>query len=583
MFNQNPTRTQRRAFQPADLVAFAIAGFFLYGVVSTAQRWSGQLVPDVAIDLSLSALPEYSLFSLFRGMASYVVSLAFTLVTGYLAAKNRYAEKILIPLLDIGQSIPVMGFLPGLVLGLIAIFPNTNLGLELACILMIVTGQAWNMAFSFYQSVKTVPQHFFEVSDMVGLSWFQRLIRIELPYSAIPLAWNSLMSMAGGWVFLIVCESFKLGERNFRLPGLGSYMSVAIEQGNARAQVAGVLAMITIIVFLDFVVWRPIIAWTGRFRTTADQQDEAIEIPFISLLLKDTAFLTYFFGLIKTSLSWFRNQAELVGTKELSPLPQNTRHRIRRLAPQKWVENAFRYFIYSTTGIGGFWLIGKLFNFMTPLSNTDWIYLLNGTLLTCGRVILAVIISTIWALPAGILIGLSQKWTRRLQPAIQIIASFPAPMIYPIIVAYTAKAGLGLNISSILLMVITVQWYLLFNVLAGAVSISTESRETLRLMGFSSKDKWKKLYLPSVFPSLVTGWLTTAGGAWNASIVAEYIHSGGKTLSANGLGAIISVATETENYPMLTGALVILVTIVVLFNRLVWNRLYAFAEDRFGL
>lgn len=584
MFNPNPLRQQRRAFQPADLVAIAITGFFLYGIISTAQRWSGQLVPEVSIDLNLSSLPEYSLFSLFRGIASYLVSLGFTLVTGYIAAKNRYAEKILIPLLDICQSIPVMGFLPGLVLGLIAIFPNTNLGLELACILMIFTGQAWNMAFSFYQSVKTVPHTFYEVSDMVGLNWFQKLLRVELPFSAIPLAWNSLMSMAGGWVFLIVCESFKLGERNFRLPGLGSYMAVAIEQDNTRAQVAGVLSMILIIVFLDFVIWRPIIAWTGRFRTTTDQQDEVQDIPFISLLLKDTVVLTYIIGFIKTALTWFHKQSDIVGSKELSPLPKHTRQRMKRFAPpQKWIDNMLRYGTFTITGVGGFWLIGKLYNFMSPLSNTDWMYLIKGTLLTCGRVLLSVVISTVWALPVGILIGLSQKWTRRLQPAIQIIASFPAPMIYPIVVAAADRAGISLNVSSIFLMVITVQWYLLFNVLAGAVSINNETRETLRLMGFSNKDKWKKLYLPSVFPSLVTGWLTTAGGAWNASIVAEYIHAAGKTLSAYGLGSIISVATETENYPMLTGALVIMVTIVILFNRLVWNRLYIFAEERFKL
>jgi NitT/TauT family transport system permease protein len=576
-----------KKLQLGDFVVFAMLGLFLYAIITTAQRWSGAYQPEVAISLSGRLLPIYALYSMTRALIAYFLSLIFTLTFGYAAAKNRFAERIIIPILDIGQSIPVLGFLPALVLGLVALFPNNNIGLELACVTMIFTGQVWNMAFSYISSLKAVPTQLHEMTDNVGLGKFQKLLRLELPCAATGLAWNSLMSMAGGWFFLTVCEAFTLGEKNFRVPGLGSYMALAIEQGNTRAMVAGVLTMTAVIVFMDFAIWRPIVSWTGKFRLSESNEDQGSDIPFMALLMKGSKVfqgitnrlmrLLGDIGRNRTPSFMLRNPVgDFIAKK-----PRGKRRALIRLAKVFDRSKLVRGAVIAALGIAAFVIVGKVFTLVAPVRWVDWRMILIGTSFTFLRVVFALVIASLWAIPAGIYIGLSSKLTRVFQPLIQIGASFPAPMLYPIALTVFTALGLGLGVSSSLLMLLGVQWYVLFNVLAGAIGISNDLRESFRLMGISAKVRWLKLYLPSVFPFLVTGWVTAAGGAWNASIVSEYLQYHGQTIKTVGLGAMISEATGSGNFHILAACLIVMIVAVVSINRTLWARVYHLAETRY--
>jgi NitT/TauT family transport system permease protein len=556
-----------------------IAGL-IYLIGITAEQWEGAYRPAVEIDLSGRSLVLYSLFSMGRALIAYLLSLSFTIFFGYAAAKNRFAERLIIPLLDIGQSIPVLGFLPGLVLGLVSIFPKTNIGLELACIIMIFTGQVWNMAFSFISSMKSVPTQLHEMAEITGLSTLRTFFRVELPCTATGLAWNSLMSVAGGWFFLTVCEAFTLGEKNFRLPGLGSYMSVAIDQGDHRAMLFGIVSMITVIFISDFVIWRPVIAWTSKFRLS-ESHDDFQTIPFMTLLFRDSWLaqqFTNYSGLLVHN--WTRFYRRIFGSRLKSNADSDA---ASSLISKNWMvrflkrEQSVSVLVYAAA----LFISWKLFHFVETLDFQDWREILIGAGLTGIRVLSAVILGTLWALPAGILIGLSPRLTRLLQPLIQVGASFPAPMIYPLALGIFAWLKLPIAMSSALLMLLGVQWYILFNVLAGAVTISGDLTDSFKLIGVRQKTLWLKLYLPSVFPYLVTGWVTAAGGAWNASIVSEYISYGGQPLIARGLGSMISESTSQGNYPRLVACLMVMVATVLLINRSLWRRVYAFAETRF--
>lgn len=580
MISTSVNRPIFRAFHLVDLFVLGLIAFLIYGSVVTAQRWSGELQPNINIDLSFWALPQYGIYSLFRASLAYLLSLVFSLTVGYLAASYRRAEQIILPLLDIGQSIPVMGFLPGLVLGLMSLFSENNLGLELACILMIFTGQVWNLAFSFYSSMKGVPKNFHEMSANVSLSWWQKFVLVELPFSASGLAWNSLMSMAGGWFFLTICEAFTLGGKEFRLPGLGSYMAVAIEQGNVRAMLGGLTAVIVLILGMDFVVWRPIIAWTRRFRL--DESPEAFqEIPFMQLLLQESKIVRIVDQLLK--FIWYPRFHSLKKKKKKPVVLGFVKRFSDSIDEIEWLDH-FQVFgrLFLLLGIiFVLWVSSKIFNYIEGISLEEALLIAKSTGLTLMRVIGCLIISIIWTVPFGLWVGLSSHRTRIFQPLIQLAASFPAPMLYPLVLAVLKFLGVGLGIGSAVLMLMGVQWYVLFNVLAGATMISRELRETFLLVGLSKKDTWKNLYIPSILPNLVTGLVTAAGGAWNASIVAEYLHVKNEVQSTMGLGALISEATSQGNYSLLAGSLVAMMVVVVGLNRLVWHRIYDWVDRRF--
>jgi NitT/TauT family transport system permease protein len=536
-----------------------VASHFLRGA-------SLPLRPAVEIDLSARALPGYALLSLARGLAAYAISLGFTLVYGYWAARDRLAERILVPLLDVLQSVPVLGFMPGLVLSLVALFPGSNAGLELAAVFMIFTGQAWNMTFSFYRSVRGVPPAQLEVARAYRFGWWQRFKWVELPASVIGLVWNSMMSMAGGWFFLMVSEAFVLGDRDFRLPGLGAYMSVAVARGDVPAMAAAVLAMTALIVALDQLLWRPVVVWSQRFRLEETQgEGEAPRSWFLSLLRRSRLA-----RLVRRRLAAWRASAP-------AP-PPPARRRPRSAVPGRILPPLLFALLVALLAAGGLGLLGLL----RSVPAVEWGATLAAAGATLGRVLVAVIVGTAWALPAGLAIGLSPRLSGALQPVIQVVASFPAPMLFPAVVALLSGLGVGLGAGSVVLMLLGTQWYILFNVVAGAMAIPTDLLEAARSYRIDGWRRFRTLLLPSVLPYLVTGWITAAGGAWNASIVSEYLTFRGRTLATFGLGARIGVAAERADFPALAASVVVMSATVVLFNRLVWRPINDWSDRRFG-
>jgi NitT/TauT family transport system permease protein len=544
------------------LVFVALAGI-IFGITRVAREWTGELRPAVEIDLSPWALPKCTLFSLSRGLVAYVFSLIFTLLYGYWAAKDRLAERVLTPLLDILQSVPVLGFLPGLVLALVAAFPTSNLGLELAAVAMIFTGQAWNMTFSFYQSLKSIPQDQLEAARHFRFTGWQRFRWVELPFSTMGLVWNSMMSMAGGWFFLMINEAFVLQDKDFRLPGIGSYMSVAVSQGNIPAMLWAILAMIVMIVALDQLLWRPILVVAQRYRVEETGQQELMASWFLDPL-RQSKVLT-----VLTRL-W----------------PSGTACRDRPALPPKkgavvasGVSAVAFVVLLGILGYGAW----RLVFILREVSLSDWGQILSAALLTLGRVLAATAIGTLWTVPAGLAIGLSPRLSRFLQPLIQVAASFPAPMLFPLIILALKALGVTLDWGSILLMLLGTQWYILFNVVAGAMAIPADLKEAARSYRLTPGQRFRILYLPAIFSNLVTGWVTAAGGAWNASIVAEFVTFRGEVLTAHGIGASISASAAQGNFGVLAASVAVMSALVVLFNHLVWRRCYKMAAERFSL
>ncbi len=559
----------QRLFGWADLAVFSLLVAFIYAVVTVAREWSGPLQPVAAIHTEARYLPVYALFSLTRGVCAYGVSFIFTMFYGYAMARIPGAERLMLPVLDILQSIPVLGFLPGFVLGMVHLFPHRNLGLEIASVLMIFTGQAWNMTLSFYASLRSVPPDLVAVTRLAKMTWWERFLRLDLSFAATGLVWNSMMSMAGGWFFLTVSEAFVLGDHDFRLPGLGSYMSLAIERGDLRGQVLGVLTMLAMIIFVDQIVWRPVVAWSQKF---TDEEPGAMPQSWFWERLRRSAV----WRLISRPAGrvWRRSKPVFASAAI------GTDSGVRRLS------GAIRWLLR----LGGVCLAGcilygavRYLHLLTLLTAGEWRHLVSSTAATFLRVSAAVALASLWTVPAGVLMGRNPRWSRFLQPVIQMAASFPAPMIFPLVVGTMLGAGVGLNVSSVALLVLGTQWYVLFNVIAGTSAIPRELWEVARLGRFPLLQRWRTLILPALFPSLLTGWITAMGGAWNASIVAEYMKYQGQTLATVGLGATISEATERGNFQLLAAAVGVMALVVVGFNRIVWRPLAHLAQSRYNL
>ncbi len=537
----------------------------VFGLISLAGEWR-TLRPAVHIDLAPSALPLYVFYSLCRGLFAYVLSLAFTLSYGYWAAKDEVAQRVLVPLLDILQSIPVLGFMPGLVLALVALFPRSNIGLELACVLMIFSGQAWNMTFSFYHSLRSIPKDQLEAATTYRFDWWQRLRWVELPFSTIGLVWNSMMSMAGGWFFLMITESFVLGSRDFRLPGIGSYMSVAVASGNVPAMLWAIFAMVMMIVVLDQLLWRPVVVWSQKFRVEEGADEETASSWFYDWIRRSM--------LIDWIESFFRKLPGFRNEPRRAPAAASGRD---TRSPHLSIA---MFAMLMLVLLFGAW---RLFDLLRQLPVRQYLPILSSAGWTLGRVLLSTALGTLWTLPAGLAIGLNPRLSRIFQPIVQVAASFPAPMLFPLVIAGLKAAGVTLGWGSVVLMLLGTQWYILFNVIAGASAMPSDLREAARSYRLDLRQRFTSLYLPAVFPYLVTGWVTAAGGAWNASIVAEYVTFKSEVLTANGLGARISAAAEQGDFPQLAASVTVMAAVVVLFNRTVWKRLYQIAEERFSL
>lgn len=572
---------RRRPVTVADLVVLCLIGATIGAVVAFAREFGAPYTQAIQIDLSPAALPKYTLYSLSRGVIALAISYGFALVFGWAAASSATAERFLLPMLDILQSIPVLGFLPGLVLGLVALFPSRNAGLELAAILMIFTAQAWNLALSFYNSLKSVPEPLREASRVAGWGPWEIFRRLEVPSAAPGLVWNGMLSMAGGWFFLMVNEAFQLGSRDYRLPGIGSYMSVAVDHGDRRAIILALVAMTIMIVAVDRLLWRPVVVWAQRFRL----DDSSGEAPQTSWLLE---FLRR--SRLRRRAHDVRRTAYRTARRATQPLRRSLRSANRMLSrvPRPRPGRALLIRIGATLLIvlvllGGVWGFWRLATLLLQLSGPSWGRLAEAAGLTFVRVLVAVALGTAWALPAGILIGRSPRLAEILQPVIQIVASFPAPMIFPLVVVGLALLGVGLNLGSVVLMILSSQWYILFNVISAVAALPPQLSEAAQVFKLSGWRRWQSLYLPAAFPALVTGWVTAAGGAWNASIVSEYITAGGGLQSTLGLGSLISDATARADFPLLAGGITLMSIIVVGWNRLVWRPLATQAQTRFGV
>jgi NitT/TauT family transport system permease protein len=554
-----------------DLPILLAALAFFYAILSMTHYWMTPAGAPMEIHLEPSALPRYAMFSVLRIAAAYVVSLAFTLVYGYVAAYNVRAEKFMVPLLDTLQSIPVLSFLPGVMVAMVALFPTKQLGVELGSILLIFTGQVWNMTFSFYSSLKSIPREMREVAEIYHWSWWQRFTQMELPYSIIGLVWNSMMSVAGGWFFLMACEMFTLGDRDLRLPGLGSYLQTAANAGNTRAIWWGMGVMIGIIVVIDQLVWRPVIAWAEKFKF---EQVESTDAPRSAVLdlLRSSRILPFFSRLT------VRPAREFLSLHFARSYAAASAGRASRSIYQ-WLTRL----LLAALLAGIVYESAKMVMLLTHLTREELRSIFLGAGATFLRVAFTLFLAALWTIPVGILIGLKPKLSAIAQPIAQVAASVPATALFPIILLVLIRAGGGLGIGSIMLLLLGTQWYILFNVIAGAIAIPTDLKEVCSVFRFGRTERWRELLLPGIFPFLITGFVTASGGAWNASIVAEYFKFRGHTYLTTGLGAVISNATDTGNTRVLLAATILMAAMVVTINRLVWRRLYQLASTRFRL
>ncbi len=577
MTNQHPLAISRvTARSWPFFIDLAIGGFglaMLLAVVSTGIYWFGKPMPVVQISNSIGSLPMHAFYSVVRMAIAYSMSLVFAIAYGYVAAYNPRLEPWMVAALDILQSIPVLSFLPPLVLAMVALIPGHQLGIEMGVILLIFTGQVWNLAFSFYSSLKTIPREMIEASRIYRYSGWQRFWQLEMPHAAIGLVWNSIVSVAGGWFALIFCETFTMGDRNFQLPGLGSYIQTATYEGDVHALISGIATVVLIVVATDQLLWRPLIAWSDKFKFENVESSERISSPILEMLRRSS--LAALPGRIFARLDEpvFRRLAHTNVSRPISPVDQENRLRVP----------AAGWTLIVAFGVVAAWGVGQATIMLGTVTAAELKSLLAGAAATFLRVNVSLLISAAWTIPVGVAIGLTPRVAKVVQPLAQILASVPATAFFPILLMGLVKIGGGLGIGSIALMLLGTQWYILFNVIAGAMSIPSDLREVASLFRFTRWQRWTKLILPGIFPYLLTGMVTASGGAWNASVMAEYSHVKDRTLETIGLGAQIDAATDAGRFPILLLATIMISLMVITMNRLVWRRLYRLAETRFKL
>jgi NitT/TauT family transport system permease protein len=552
-----------------DAVALTTVTAVLYFGVRLALR-APAAVEGPAISLSPGMLPLYAGLSFLRMLTAYIISLAFSLWYGSLAASNRRAEQILLPLLDVLQSVPILSFLPVVLLGLSA-FLSQDIASEFASVVLIFTSQAWNLAFAWYQAQKTVPVELREAAANFRFSPWLRFRTVDLPFAAISLIWNSVMSWAGGWFFLMAAEIFTVGNKDFRLPGVGAYLSEAANAGNVQAITWGLATLLIMIVTLDQLLWRPLLAWSDRFKLEMIETDQ--ERPH-----------SWFFEAWRKSRvigGWMRQVARRVSQpidKRLERMFQQERE--TEPGSERYVWTAILGMIAGAVLLYGAYRAAAM---LLEVGLGEWNVIASGILATALRVFLAMIIALAWTVPVGVLIGTSSRVAAWVQPIAQIAASVPATALFPVLMLGLITVSGGLNLIAVLLMLMGTQWYLLFNIIAGVTAIPQDLRLTASTLGLKGWQRWKIAILPALFPYIITGLITASGGAWNASIVAEYTEFGGRTRSVTGIGSAIARATAAGNYPMLLAATLTMILVVVLVNRFLWRRLYALAEERFRM
>jgi NitT/TauT family transport system permease protein len=554
-----------------DVLVFATVLAVFYGVLTIAHYWLGQAVPVTEISRSPGSLPRYAFYSLVRMGIAYFLSLLFAVTYGRIAAYNQTLQPFMVAILDILQSIPVLSFLPGVMLAMVALFPSKQVGVELGSIILIFTGQVWNMAFSFYSSLKSMPRELSEAASIYRFGKWQRFFQLELPFGTIGLLWNSIVSVAGGWFFLMACEMFVLGKRDFRLPGLGSYLQTAAGNGDTYAMIWGLVAMIGVVLLIDQLIWRPAIAWSSKFKFEQVESTQAPTSPLLHLLRNSRV------------LNAFREKTiEPLGEKVNLYFARHKPEHPRPAVTPTWLKSVGALLaIVAIMGVG--YEVFRAFGLLSGVTGGEFKELMKGAGATFLRVNVSLLIASAWTIPAGVAIGFNPRLARIMQPVTQVAASVPATALFPVLLLAIVQLGGGLGVGSVLLMLLGTQWYILFNVIAGASAIPSDMKEVANLFHFSRAERWRIVILPGIFPYLVTGLVTASGGAWNASIVAEYFHFKDSVMSTIGLGAQISAATDAGRFDTLLMATIIMATLVVCTNRLVWRPLYRLAETKYRL
>jgi NitT/TauT family transport system permease protein len=597
------TGTSRQEVWWVDAIIVVIVVAAIFSLIVAASHWVAPLTPTASIDLSPRSLPLYAGLSTLRMALAYVLSLVFTLVYARVAAARRGAERVMIPLLDILQSIPILSFLPGVELALLALFPHSFVGLELSAILLIFTSQAWNMTFSFYHSLLVIPKDLREAASIYQLNYWRRFRLLEVPFAMIPLIWNSMMSWAGGWFFLMAAEQFTVGTRNVPLPGLGSYLQAAANAGDVGALLLGLGTLIVVIVLLDQFLWRPLIAWADRFKVEQTASGEA-PTSFVlrgfqrSAIVKWTSHevllpaserldrqLSRFLPVAASAPARMALGSTAPESPERAPAIRGAAADKAPSVPRVPRGRVLAWAVGALVLAACIWETLLAVRVLFTLPPAQWGTIFLSALATLLRTAAALLIGVAWTVPVGVAIGLNPKLAQRAQPIVQVVASVPATAIFPALLLVLLALPGGLNIAAVGLMLLGTQWYILFNVIAGAMAIPTDLREAAATYKLRGWQRWRLLLLPGIFPYLVTGLITASGGAWNASIVSEYVSFSGHVYSTVGLGALIagSVATTPPNYALLFASTLTMAAVVVAINRLLWKRLYRLAEQRFHL
>jgi len=570
-----PTRgaLRRPRLRPLDLVVGAgIIGIF-YVVVRLAGSMTTAFPARSANTISTNPghLPYYAARSLLRMFIALAISIAFTFVYATAAARSRRAEKVLIPLLDILQSVPILGFLTFTVTFFINLFHGSLFGLECASIFAIFTSQAWNMTFSFYHSLVTQPTDLDEAARLFRLTKWQRFWKLDVPGSMIGLVWNGMMSFGGGWFFLAASEAITVLHKQYTLPGIGSYVAEAAEQGSIPHILIAIVAMVVMVVGVNFLFWRPLTAWSEKFRVEESEATDKAKSLVLDALRRSTIP-----GLLaRGTRPVGRLLDRITRPFGIAENPLHVDPRRRRAG-----DTVFAVVITAVVAWGAF-LGGSYINTHVGFATFPYVFGLGAV--TLARVAVLVIFSTIIWVPVGVKIGMSPKLARYAQPVVQILASFPANFLFPVAAAVFVATGLSLNIGGILLMALGAQWYILFNVIAGASAIPSDLRDAMTNFGVKRSLLWKKLILPSIFGTYVTGGITAAGGAWNASIVAEVLVFGKHHLLATGLGAYIAQASMAGRIDKVLVGVIVMSFYVVVINRVLWRPLYRVAETRYSL
>jgi len=529
-----------------------------------------------AVSLNVSQLPYYAARSTMRMFVALGLSVAFTLSYGYAAAKYKKAERVLVPLLDILQSVPVLGFLSITVTGFIALFPGSLFGLECASIFAIFTGQAWNMTFSFYHSLITLPKELDEAARLFRLSKWRRFSTVEVPAAMIGLVWNAMMSFGGGWFFVAASEAISVLNKSYTLPGIGSYVAKAVEARDLHALGWAIVTMIVVILLVDQLFWKPIVAWSQKFRM--DKSASGIQATSWLLDLIRASRLPRMLG------SWIRGWKIRRYRPAVLAEPEKVVNWFLKRRRRRWLninDDLVFGVVVGAVCVAAIYYGTKFVTSEVGLREVATAFGLG--LLTLLRVTVLIALSTVIWTPIGVAIGFNPKLARTLQPLAQLAASFPANFIFPAATIVFLKIGLSLDWGSMILMALGSQWYVLFNAIAGAMAVPSDLREMCSSMGLRGWPLWKTLIIPAIFPAWVTGAVTASGGAWNASIVSEVVSWGNKTLTAHGLGSYIAAATGKGDWPRIVLGVAAMCVFVVGVNRLLWRRLYTLAEVRYRL